>query len=1461
MTLQFVDLGRTFQPFGGPDGAVRAARWLDPSHGTFSWADVLQRERVMVLATASSGKTEEFRAQARSLVSSSRAAFFVPIRSFANASIEVLLQPDYALFQQWLAGDEPAWFFLDSVDEAKLLRHDVNLAWGKLAHALGRAGQQRARILVSGRPDENWERDRDDFARILPPPPSGQAASRSAVTPQAPEPDQVLLEPIRRSLPPTPRQRRDEGAVVGKSTDHDRSPLVLELTPLTLEQQKRLAGAAGVAEPGELLESMQRLGRDLYAETPGELLDFATYWTGHGNRLGTRQEILEHRVTRRLAEASRGRPDDDTLTPEQARHGAERLAAALTLTKSTTLHVATGLPCAETLDARAIFSQWTDAQREALLRRAAFALDTFGYRFHHRSTQEYLCASWLRRIASASTSGDAALLLSSDTHGVQTLVPSLRAAAAWLALWDEHVRDEIINREPMELLREGDPQSLPLTAKKRILLSCARKHVNGEISSFVLDYRRLRLFAESGLAESVREAWGINSAWKFRIILLCIVRDAPIGECVDLAQESALDSTQPDDLRVVALEAIAACGDTHTLGQVAAKLKADPNVPTAYASQAAAVLFPQHLDVDALLVLIEASFAQHEDRPGFGSVFRHLWEACRSAGEREALAFGLVVLMRRAGFARSGDPEFRHGVLVTQIGEIVCEELERLAVGAEAAKWVVPLSCVAARAGALSGASLRRLRSCVSKHAVLKQEAFAYDVRDLIETQRPSFWSLDRDHAAWQLDEADLTWLLQSVATGEVSARRVALQAAIWVLRGIGRFESQLERLQRLVCGCSELEEELRSFVAVERTHEANPDLEQVRLEMAASQARAQAEWLQFAQQLRGDPAILVRDADSTPPQTGKLNCVTHWLTLTTGNLPWDAARSWERVGAAFSPEVAESYVNAMNLLWRRVEPARPSREPGHPVCISKEQELALAGLAIAAARDPEWASTLTAADAARAASHACMAEWNLPDWVEPLVAMHARAVLPTLLRCLRFEWSARETHPLSLLHDVAEGKREPHVLLLSRLSRLVAARRPAQIRALTLIVRILRRRKLGDADAQRIAQAAKRSLESALRDDQPAWAGQYAALVLLLDSEQGAALLVGGITGRTGTDRMRLGQAMLGTLLSRSEPLLALSEIRLSINACESLVRIAYECIRPADDVERRGGYTPSARDYAQEARDQLLSHLLDQVGSEAYQAVRRLATDPAFTDRKCRFRELAHGMAERDAEIPAWRVEDVLQFERTHLIPATTGARLLRIVVGVLEEIRRSFKNEDASSRAVLANAPDEKSVQAWLLEQLQLRARERFQAWREPEVAGGRKPDIVVASTVAPCEVAIEVKRAEDWSLADLEGALQTQLVECYLRPVARRHGVLFITCSKQRDRGWQATHSQARLDFASVIEHLTANARSIDRNSSGPVEAVVIGLDASPTNQPDANKTERRSARQASDRTRRNHKHRP
>ncbi len=153
-----------------------------------------------------------------------------------------------------------------------------------------------------------------------------------------------------------------------------------------------------------------------------------------------------------------------------------------------------------------------------------------------------------------------------------------------------------------------------------------------------------------------------------------------------------------------------------------------------------------------------------------------------------------------------------------------------------------------------------------------------------------------------------------------------------------------------------------------------------------------------------------------------------------------------------------------------------------------------------------------------------------------------------------------------------------------------------------------------------------------------------------------------------------------------------------------------------------------------------------------------------------------------------------------------ALSGApRPLRIVRARARKaalIRGDYNPQESAQ--LLERAKDEDEVQHWLVEQMNARARGRFHAMREAEVAIGDRPDVIIASTSASCEVAIEVKHGgKGWTARDLESALRTQLAEDYLKKP---------------------------ISFSDLIAWLSGIAATITENAVGPIVVKCVGINA-------------------------------
>ncbi len=1435
--MDFVDLHRSFAPihkdqetpfeFGRAWGR-KMAGWLD-------WPELLKRRRVVLLAEALSGKTEEFRYQQEQLLEEGKPAFLIRIEQLADHGFDGALDPQGAAsFATWKAANTDGYFFLDSVDEARLNRKSFDTALRRFARELG-DHLGRAYLFISCRvSDWRWRQDRDAVTQYLPVPPPAP--------PPPVEPDRALLDPIFDK-----KEREAKKAKVDSNID---DLLVIQIVPLDNEQRQALAAAAGVNDTTVFMAAIDQQGLDALAERPGDLIDLIDYWRDNG-RFGSLTQMTEHGIARKLAEQDKYRADNDTLTASAARHGAERIAAALTLGQTFTIR-APGQELDPTLAAGAlepdhVLPDWKENQRNALLRRPSFAPSTYGrIRFHHRGTQEYLTADWFHRLLNEGCPrSEVWPVFFAERYGVETVVPSMRAAAGWLALKHHDFMNEVIRREPLLLIQNGDPGSIPLAAKKRLLAVYAERHAAGEIAEDHMEHRAIWMFAQPELAGAIKQAWRINTRQDFRRDLLRMVQEARITECAELAREALADPKSEDYTRIGALAALAACDDKSTLTATAADLAARPEAYNArLASQCSRFLFPNYLSVTQLLHVIE-----HGQRPrgdtldGFPAAIGHFYRACPDAHSKAGLLAGLSDLARRPPFVQ----EYRRisrdfAKIAEELGPVARMALEDIRASDVPGRALVRTLMAVERSERQEYRDDRPpLSSLVRTRPKVNQALFWADVEEVRATgtrraQLTSVWHIHfGGHQLWELGPSDLGWLRQDLAARpEADDRRIALNGILQVSRTMQGLEAGLPELRASIAGQTVLEEDLASYLAPPRQDPSETEHQRQMAEHQAEAARQEVEdkesWRLFRSEIAADPGRLADPARVvTGEGTSDFRNLTRWLRGRTGHPDNKrAAVHWPQLSAGFGQQVADAYRDGMLRLWRLTQPERPQRQDGGGITTKWANTFAFAAIGIEASLRIDWASQLTPEEAAIAAGHACHCEEGYPDWLDPLIQHHADAVLPILRQTLTKEWRTPAEHPCDLLHHLANARASVPLALQPDLIDIITDEDAPNIRKVELGVRILQKFRLDEAARGRVSRAAMAGLAAVGNNDEPRLLLGL-AMLFLVDADAALGRLNAWIDAAPAMQARARTEFALARLFGRDHSLARGVLSILPVPTLSALVHVTYARVSPQDDVPHEGTYTPNTRDEAESARGAILKVLVDRPGNEAFEVVRGLAAAGIAGVPPTRFRELARGKAERDTEPAAWRSAEVVALEQHHTGPIRSADDLLRVVVGVLSDIQRDLVHEDASSRRLILAASSENLVQNWLHEQLRLRAKGRFHLHRETEVADKNEPDIVLSAISAPIELVIEVKHGgkRHWTVAKLEDALTRQLAINYLRPQARRRGMLVIT--RHGDRTWQAPEDGRVLDFDALVNRLQRLAKPICSNATGPIGVRAMGID--------------------------------
>ena len=529
-----------------------------------------------------------------------------PLEGLAKEQFEELLSPkEVQQFDSWKASArQTAWFFLDSVDELKLVQ-------GKLEHALRHLRRaiegnlHRAHVIVSSRPTD-WRAAADEpLLRLWLPVPEVDEGIPSLA-------EDVFLEPLRRN--------GSSGSAVLKSATASKAEEVdtVLLLPLADRHIQQFAKQRGVTDCDALFREIGRSNAWIFARRPQDLLDLIGLWKTQG-RLGTRREQHELNVSSKLKD-SPGRPDAGVLSDHQASEG-EKIALAMALTRSRAIKApdqTSNADAAEAaLDVSEILRDWTPEQRSALLRRAMFDPATFGrVRFHHRSVQEYLAARRLYALRCKGMSVKATFrLLFAGKYGEQVIIPSMRPIAAWLAIWDEDVSRETIGREPDVLLEHGDPGSLPIPVRQKIIRSFVNKHQTGGWRGFRFPAEQIERIACSELAHVITECWGDGPENpEVRELLLELIWKGSVSQCVSIARSAAFASDESDERRTMAIRALVACAASKQLKAIASRILSKPGGwPQRLISVVLPNFFPDYLTTSELVDLLARHQVESDD--------------------------------------------------------------------------------------------------------------------------------------------------------------------------------------------------------------------------------------------------------------------------------------------------------------------------------------------------------------------------------------------------------------------------------------------------------------------------------------------------------------------------------------------------------------------------------------------------------------------------------------------------------------------------------------------------------------------------------------------------------------------------------------------------------------------------------------------------------------------------------
>lgn len=1434
----YVELNRTFHELSK---YARESDDVDLSHvfhvsDPLGWDALINEYSVVILSEAGSGKTAEIRNKARQLKAEGKAAFFVRLEHIPDDFEGAFEVGTFEEFQAWLDSNEEGWLLLDSVDEARLRNpSDFERAIRILGKRVAIA-KERAHVFITGRTFA-WRPKTDlmlcathlPFTRAIVREKAEQTEGADEDAAEASS-DQLLTQ-------------------AGSKTDIAPAFKIIALDDLSPAQIEAFARAYGVTDTKSFLDAIDRADASTFTGRPQDLRDVVDFWLDQ-QRIGSRLELMQNSIERRLSERDQTRAEAKPISPERIREGARMLAAATTLAKEPTIRVPDGAENTAGVAVGAILAGWDEKDQSALLSRPIFDEAIYGtVRFHHRSVREYLAAEWFAQLLRRETSRrKVEALFFRNQYGIDVVTPTLRPVLPWLAILDKKIREKLRRIAPEVLLEGGDPSQLPLETKRQILNDVCEKLASGTSGRSMTDYSAVQRFASPDLTEDVKRLLGeyVDNE-ELSSFLLRMVWLGQIKGALPEAKAAALSPASAHYARIAAMRAVVAIGSKQDLEDVqqsflteATELSrdwlgeliehAERGEQTAQwllaclaKSQSAsrysvdnlsqAVLsFVKDVAVD-LLPLILAGFCHLLDEPPvierryceISQRFSWLLQPTALGMERlvqarnvAALQPDMLDLLRKIPLARHfSDIDLRveQGALKALIPE--WPELNR------ALFWK---AVEAARSG------LDRKRS----------------------ERLTDYWQAGAWESFWRFDDGDFDYVANQIAERPFQDDKlVALSLAFDIYRNAGRPRRWRERLKRIVSGNQELNDKLGHYLrppanSNPATRWKRQDAQWKRRAQAREKKEAEnnAKWKEHLDQnvdkLRNpgfaEPSTLSNDQWYLHERMrGNDGFATRW---TQGN--------WQALIPEFGEEIARAFRDGAVRFWRNSDPvirSEGAKDNSTPYSVI----FGLTGLEIEAHEEAGWIERLTDAEVRRACRYASFELNGFPAWFPGLFAARPHIVSDFLVQEIEFELSVEtgEANKHYVLADVSWSGQWAWPLLGPRVLAILRDWEPLNVENLERLLTILQGSEVTDADLAALARSKVASVANldSLARWYAVWVGidprqAIDALTAKFEEIEGESaqttFAMNFITNLVGGRRDR----GIGTRSAFQSP-----------EHLKSLYVLMHTYVNRKDDIDRAGTgvYSPGLRDDAQEARNALFEMLNKLPGKEAFLALDELSKDHPDQTSRPWMTYLTKSKAQQDSDLQAWSPSQVREFHDALERTPATHRELAELAAMRLLDLQDDLEEGDASLADILVKgATLETEMRRYIGKELREKAFGRYNIPQEEELADAKKPDLRFLGNGFDGPVPVELKLADKWSGSALFERMENQLCGDYLRDNRSNRG-FFLLVYRGEKSTWQVPGSSVDVDFQGLVDALQRHWTAIAGKYPSVEEVVVIGID--------------------------------
>lgn len=1384
-----------------------------------TWGDIYRKFRCVILAEAGAGKTEELRHHATLLASQGMPAFFIRIEDIENDFFKAFEVGEEAQFQSWLESTEEAWFFLDSVDEARLENpRTFEIALRCFTRTI-KKGVHRAHIYLSSRPYA-WRPEKD--RRLL---------------------DELLYLPA---------------PLVGASEEDQQSEspqsalTIYTMRPLDEERIRRFCVARAANDIDRLLHEIDRANLWGLAERPFDLEGILAKWDSD-NALDGRLELLRHNIDKRLSDNhDTDRAQRQPLNNELAREGVRRLAAAVVLTDQVGINVPDASHVKPGIDAEAVLTDWDPKNVRALLDRGIFNDVIYGaVRFRHRDVRELLAAEWFNRLLTSGNSRySIEALFFREQYGEKIITPRLKPILPWLILFDEGIRRKALEICPEIAVEGGDPSQLPLLERQRILKDIVSRIVADGNNRSAQDNGAIARIADPKLSEDTQQViaeYGNNDDAVF--FLGRLVWQGDMERCVPPFITIAADKSRGVYARIASVRAVMTCGTTEQKRDLWRRLNnSDEPIPRKLLSELLENAAPDSSSIDQLVISLgKLSPYEQYEVSGLDRSLHEFINHLPITGHQQSLTYlldGLYGYLEQAPYVerRECHVSKEYAWLLnpaTRLVERLVKAQSAVALGMTALSIMLMVPALRFWRDAGSTREYKgELHELVPKWpklndalywANIEQARAARDeplVNDCTVTWLGHFWSFDT---------ASLPRLLDYIRTKSLQDdRSVALSTAFRVYVQADRPSHILHSLEDAVVDDQVLQHQLDISLdppvseAIQRMEQKNKEYEQKWDKKEKQRKQARDTWIS---ELRANPDRILNPLNL---KAGDFTYDQCWLMGEVQDRRSGKDRTeytnWKVLIADFGDAVAQAYRTAAINHWRQYKPTLQSEGIKRDNTTPYSLIFAMAGLEIEAAETAGFPRNLNESEVRHALRYLTWELNGFPSWFERMHQAFPALLDEAVIKELRWELENTDSdEPMHyILQDLIYHAPWLHQSIAPVIIEWMRAN-PTRVNTnrhycLNILIN-------GGIDSKRLVALADEQIELTDDPDSVAW---WCALLVDCDPESGIPKVRKLLRDLDEDAAKKAAQVFIVALMGGrhvrdTRPIIG--NFR-TAEHLKSLYVLMHHYIRTEDDINRVNGgvYTPELRDDAQDGRDRLFNLISEIPGKESYSVIKQLINDHPNPDYRPWMAKHAYKRAENDGDLEAWTPEQVSAFNRLQTITPATHRQLFDLAVHRLDDLKNWLERGNDSPWQTWQRVDGETEMRTLIAGWLRQQCREQYTTAQEPELANSQRMDIWLNKANIHSPVPIELKLLDKgWTGPSLCERLRNQLVGDYLREESAGCGVMLLVWQgKIPEKQWLINKRRVGLsELANTLKHYWQDI-SDDYPNVEAIDVIVIDL---------------------------------